>query len=228
METPILSPDIIKLGKKLAAEFAEQERTTPTINWVSQYLAELLHRAENTTDAKLKSSSEKEAMEIIMKLWSNKHVLPYGVRPLHNLKNILDVLDALKKDDPNIPYWQRERNLEQTSPWGKFIAQMRYDSQTIFKITACLVLGGDILKNEKEWSEFPDHLSAEEKKLIEDLDWLVSEYSASALKAIYKEIGDFDQPDSPTDRLNKSFDKMEKLLQAQLKTVADLRKLMTD
>lgn len=223
MESPILSPDIIKLGKKLKSEFARHERSSPTIKWVTQYLAQLIARIENAADEDQKRADEKEAMEIILKLWRNKEELPHEVRPLDNLKDVLDVLDALKSGDPDIPHWQRHRNLEQASPWGKFIAQTRHDSQTIFQITANLVLGADILKKEKEWTEFPGMLSADEAKLIADLDWLVSEYSASAMKNIFKAIGPFDQPEPPTDRINAAFDKMDQLLQAQLKTVASLR-----
>lgn len=87
-----------------------------------------------------------------------------------------------------------------------------------------MVIGQDVLKKEKEWTKFPNLLSKDETKLIEDLDWLVSEYSASALTEIYVTIdkkGDIPQP--PAKRLEKAFDKKELLLKQQLKTFASLR-----
>jgi hypothetical protein len=228
MESPILSPDIIALGRKLNSEFSKNERTTPTTKWITQYLAELMFRIEKSNDDEQKRIAEKEAFEIILKLWHNKDAIPNAIRPLGNLKDALDVLDALKADDPETPYWQKTRNVESYSPWGKFIAQSRQDSQMIFQITACLVLGGDILKKEKEWSEFPGLLTSEESKIIEDLDWLVSEYSAAALHGIRIKIGDFDMPEPPTDRLTKAFDKIEQLLQEQIKSVSALRARMLE
>ncbi|MCO5950576.1 hypothetical protein [Mucilaginibacter flavidus] len=223
MESPIPSQEVITLGKKIAAELAKHDRTSPTIKWVSQYLAEIIHRAEKTKDKAEKAKSEQVCVDIILKLWKQKAVLPHGAQPMSGLRDALDVLLALKEYKPTTPYWQLGRDLETYSPFGKFVAKLREDHQLIFKIVAHLVLAGNALKREKEWAKFPNLLSEDEKTLIDELDWLVSQYCAPALKRIALEIGDIDQPPAPEDRINLAFDKMAKLYKEELAALEDLR-----
>ena len=128
MESTIPSQEIIALGKKLSKEFSDSDRPSLTVKWVSQYLALLISRIEKPDNEEQKRRDEKECVELIFKLWNNKEILPHSVRPLANLKDALDVLSALKDDDPNVPHWQHTRNVENYSPWGKFIEQLRLDS----------------------------------------------------------------------------------------------------
>lgn len=223
MESPIPSSEVIALGKKIAAELAKHDRTSPTIKWVSQYLAELIDRAEKTEDPSEKAKAAQACVDIILKLWRQKSAIPHGAQPLNSLGDALDVLDALKEYAQTTPYWQRGRDLETRTPYGKFVAQMREDHEVMFKIMVHLVLAGDALQREKEWQQFPELLSVEEKKLIDELDWLVSQYSAPALDNIYKAIGDFDRPAAPEDRINLAFDKMVKMNQEQLTAIEALR-----
>jgi hypothetical protein len=224
MESPIPSTEIIALGKKLAREFAKDERVSPTLGWVCQYLAELINRIETATDIEQKKKYEKECLEIILKLWKNKAALPHRIRPLQHLEVALEVLAALKDDDPQIPVWQRTRDLENKSPYGKFVERLREDSQMIVQIIALLVIGKDILAREKEWAVFPGLLSDDEKKIIDDLDWLVSTHSASAYKSVFADLDDLEPPASPVDRYNTAIDKIISLLSTQIKSAEALTK----
>jgi hypothetical protein len=221
MAQSIPSPKVIKLGKKIAKEFSRADRIHVTLGWMAHHLAETINQAETEKDPALKQKAEQESVELILKLWEHREHFPGEVRPLAELDNALAVLAALNDEDAEFPAWNRYQNIETSSPWGKFLQELRWNADHIIKVIIYTVVSMDALKREKEWLKSPELLSSKEKEIIEGLDRLIKSYGDVT---VY--IGDAPEKKGknlPKKRLVAAFDKIEELLQSQLTRLAEVR-----
>ncbi len=221
MAPSIPSPEVIKLGNKLVKEFSKGDRINATLRWMAHYLAEIMDKAGKLTDPVAKKKAENECVALILKLWKHREFLPGEVRPLSKLEGAVAALSALNEEDADFPVWNRYRNIEDSSPWGKFLQDLRWNADHIIRIIIFMVVNLDILSKEKEWLEFPDMLSQKEKEMIEGLDRLIKSYGEVTIKI--RNDPNEQAPVPHKKRLEASFDKIESLLQEQLKLLADVR-----
>jgi len=109
---------VLKLGKKLVAEFSADGRADTLTRWMAHYLAELFDKIDKAKGAERKEL-EKETVDVILKIWKHRWTLPNGRRPLENflpLLNHLNKLDAGANDSyfyPKIPF--KEKNTKSKS-----------------------------------------------------------------------------------------------------------------
>lgn len=220
MEELKRSQEIISLGKKIIQEFSREDRRNTTLGWMAHYIAELIVSAENEMKPDRKIKLQKEASEIILAIWSKRNDFPRGSRPLSGLSSAVEVINSLKADEP-MSYWERIRGYEEDSEWGKFAKTLFRSSQTIFDLTLLASIGHEILLKEKEWTEFPNLLSEEEKQILDYLDRML-ERDESPIKVVVADSAADDEEQKPQ-KIEEVFDKIERLLQEQIKKFEALK-----
>lgn len=205
---------IISLGKKLIEELELTHTTNTLSRWMAHYLAELIEEAEGATFKEKKRILQQECCEIILKLWSNKEILPINT-PLKNLQQLVKLLESLlEKKDRELPLWHNRSKIANESSWSDFMETVKRNSEQIFQKLLNIHLHEDLLKKEKYWLEnHAEFLSEAEKKFIQDLEILIyikkGEISSSSPNG---QIGHIDR----IERLKYVFDDLESLLEEQM------------
>lgn len=86
---------IIKLGKQLVELLGKGRDADLLSRWMSHYIAELIVRAETSTN-KAKHAAEKECCNTILALWKHRASFSSGMRPFERFDDILRVLEYLQ------------------------------------------------------------------------------------------------------------------------------------
>jgi len=222
MEQSQLQQQTIALGKKLVAEFTVNDRISLSLRWMAHFLAELICKVERETDNQKKDELNEKACRIILEIWQSRNSLPDNIKPGGLLEKASEVFASLSAKDPDIPYWKIMREAEDMSPWGKYARRIRENSEHSFSLLVYCNIGLSLLKREKEWSEFPDLLSAEEQNFISNLDNLLR-HTETRVQIIFNTPEKKVIKKEPPSKLEKAFDKMQELLDAQQKALNELR-----
>ncbi len=75
---------------------------------MAHHLAELIDEAENGATASKRSTAQKRATEIILKIWEHRLSLPGDLHPLAQYKDVLQVLDRLRLDNNPYRFYRRD------------------------------------------------------------------------------------------------------------------------
>lgn len=213
METSKHTQEIIALGKKLVSEFSAQDRRDVTLNWMAHHLSALMVSAEKETDEKKKSELNEQACQAILTIWQSRNDFPKGTRPLSGLSEAVEVIRSLREEDPNADYWARHRELHQNSAWGNFAESLRSSNDTIYALTMYASIGEDLLAKEKEWTEFPNLLSDEERELLEYIDEVIRR-DEHPIRIVYTSADKPKEKPKP-EKIDRIFTKIDKLLKQQ-------------
>ncbi len=98
---------VYKLGQKIAEELGYSESVDTLGKWMSQYIAELIVKAEADD---CDNSIKQECAEEILKIWSYRKTLPNGKRPFESFERIFYTLDSLS--DKQRPHYRYFNNLQ--------------------------------------------------------------------------------------------------------------------
>jgi len=219
MEQSKHSQEIIDLGKKLVKEFSKHDQRDTTLSWMAHYLSELIISVENEHDGEKRTVLQAKACEVILGIWKNRDDFPRGTRPLTGLSSAVEVINSLRKNDPD--YWARSRSYEDHSEWGNFAETMRNSSQNVFDLTLLASVGQEMLLKEKEWSEFPNLLSAEEKEILDFIDQVLQR-DKNPIRIVYTTAGSKKKGRKP-EKIELVFKRIEKLLNLQLQKYEQLK-----
>lgn len=85
------------LGSAIVAELRLDTRGELLQRWMAHHLAETIQAAESATGAK-KAKLERDAVNLILKLWSHRSALPESVDPLAGCREALDMLRRLQPE----------------------------------------------------------------------------------------------------------------------------------
>jgi hypothetical protein len=121
----------LELGQAIVRELELDARGNVLERWLAQHLAELMLVAEGASGNK-KKEAERQAVDLILKLWSHRRALPSSVDPLGGYRDAIAVLSRLM---PN------------TDPWRRYPHTHSYEGllQEIFDTFSRAVVGGLLL-----------------------------------------------------------------------------------
>jgi hypothetical protein len=222
METSKHTQEIIALGKKLVSKFSAHDRREITLNWMAHHLSALMVSAEQETDKTKKAELNEQACSAILTIWQSRSDYPKGTRPLSGLSEAVEVIRSLRDEDPQTDYWAKHRELQQNSAWGNFAEYLRSSNDTIYALTMYASIGEDLLAKEKEWAEFPNLLSEEEKELLEYIDEVICR-DENPIRIIYTSA-DKTEEKPESEKIDRIFSKIEKLLKQQMDQFEILKK----
>lgn len=211
MEKSKLSEEIvIKLGKKIVEELQLESSLNTLGIWMSHYLAELIQKSENCDSKDEEIAIKRECYDVILKLWQNVEHLPNVTKPLSELEPLIEMLDALKKDNYISPFWRNISDNYKNPTWKEWITLLKEKSENIFELSLYTTINTDLLNKKKGWmSDYKTLLSDEELKMFEHLEDLVNRSkSFISFNDDKEEILNLDKL-SPQEKLENIFNRIE-------------------
>jgi hypothetical protein len=89
--------DLLGLGVHLVRELGLRDSTDTMGRWLAHYLAELMTEAANRKKSVAhRVEAQKQAADLILKIWERRNLLPGNAYPLAPYKEILKVLGLLR------------------------------------------------------------------------------------------------------------------------------------
>jgi hypothetical protein len=161
--------EIISLGKTIIQDFTTDESRDRTLQWMAHYLAELITKAEQETSKSQKAKLKKECTEMILKIWEKRANFPRQTRPLAGLSEVLPIIKALEKQRSTLA-WEDYISERNDKPLVKFIRSVWQSMQELIRVSLVATITSEIIIREKDWLTHLNHLSEEERTLIEYLD----------------------------------------------------------
>jgi len=166
---------IIKLGKKIVEELKLEPSVNTLGRWMSHYVAELIHKSENCESSEEEVILKRECFDTILKLWQNMEHLPNVTKPLTDLEPLIELLDALKKEDYRYPFWRNFRDDYKNPTWRTWLTLVKENSENIFELCLYASINSNLLKKKKGWlNEYKSLIKEDEKKMLEHLEYLVN------------------------------------------------------
>ncbi len=202
--------EIIKLGKRIVEELKLEPSVNTLGRWMSHYVAELIQRMENCETKDEELALKKECFDVILKLWQNVEHLPNVTKPLTELEPLLELLDALKKEDYTYPFWRNFRDDFENPTWKAWTTLVKENSENIFELSLYTSINSELLKKKKGWlKDFKAMIKEDEQKMLEHLEHLVnrSKSFVSFTDEIEEKINFDELP--PKERLNAILNKIE-------------------
>ena len=87
--------DILELGKVLVSELKLEESRDTLAKWLAHHVAELITRAEQEPNPAMRRKAADQAVDTILRIWSQRDHLPGNANPFAPYRNILQILSAL-------------------------------------------------------------------------------------------------------------------------------------
>ncbi len=97
--------DILALGQAIVRELELDDRGAVLERWLAHHLAELMSEADREVGP-TKAAAEQQAVDLILRLWMHRRVLPEPVDPLGGYRDAIAVLGRLM---PEADPWARYR-----------------------------------------------------------------------------------------------------------------------
>ena len=151
--------DVLELGRVIVRQLEIDTHGELLSRWMAHHLAELIQTAEHGNGI-AKQIAEKQAVELILKLWANRRTLPTTADPMSGHQAAIKVLAAM---------------LPTADPWSRFRRTNSNDDllHEMFGVLVQLIMGGLLLTRpveertieDTEWSA----LSDEEQFIIQQL-----------------------------------------------------------
>lgn len=153
---------MLALGRVIVRQLELAQPGDVLARWMAHHLAELIKTAESSEGA-AKQDAEDRAVDLILKLWTNRRVLPVPADPLSGYRDAIRILSRLQ---PSADPWHRFRRASSDE-------ELLHD---MFGAMAQLIKCGLLLTRETDLREIDDieraALSVEETYLLEIFeDW---------------------------------------------------------
>ncbi len=155
--------DVLALGQAIVRQLELDERGEVLERWLAHHLAELISEADHAAGLE-KAAAERQAIDLILKLWMHRRALPEPVDPMGGYRNAISVLGRL---------------MPEADPWRRYRKNGSYEDllHETFQILCRIVLGGILLTQAtrtRSISEVESKALAEEEVFLrEELErWL--------------------------------------------------------
>lgn len=99
----ITNQEIINLGKAIITELGMEIDCNTPARWLVHYIAENIHKSENSQGEE-KESAERKCVDAIIKLWHHRSELPRGINPFSEFDSVFRGLSRLDKSSQK-PYF---------------------------------------------------------------------------------------------------------------------------
>jgi hypothetical protein len=148
----------LALGQVIVRELKLDNRGAVLQRWLAHHLAEVMAEAEQAVGP-AKRVAEQQAVDIILKLWMHRRVLPGQVDPLGGFKDAIQVLGRL---------------MPEANPWARLRRHGPYEDllQEMFEAMCQVVLGGVLItqvKHNRSISEPELNLLEREEALLAEV-----------------------------------------------------------
>lgn len=213
--------DVSGVGDELVKQLGEAAEHNLLVRWMAEHLADLLQQYENASgEAKQKLAAQ--CSDIILKIWSHRHHLPSGARPLESFEALFQTLQQLSQDTsryPMVKFFDKPETREDEGVLGAALAIDRAAASLIryslAEITAALA------KKNKRWAEVAKSMSSTGRdiqivfRLTEDAETLAQK-NARLRK---EQIEDIEEMIERLALLEKKAPALRKHLEARLNSV---------
>ncbi|WP_158702909.1 hypothetical protein [Melaminivora suipulveris] len=108
MANSVSPKDTLALGSAIVDELRLDTRGELLQRWMAHHLAETIKAAELAVGAK-KAKLERDAVSLILKLWSHRSALPEPVDPLSGCREALNILRRLQPEANPWAHFSRRR-----------------------------------------------------------------------------------------------------------------------
>lgn len=159
--------DLLGLGAHLVRELGLRDSTDTMGRWLAHHLAERMKEAANRRNSVARRvKAQKQAADLILKIWERRAVLLGNAYPLAPYKQILKVLSLLR---PDVNPWHQRSE----TPYQSLAAGI-YDRLCRLVIGLLLVDGAPHLRRRtRKRNESLEFLATEERKILKELErWL--------------------------------------------------------
>lgn len=106
LEKSLPLKDVLVLGHHLATELGFSDSCDTLGKWMSHHLAEVMDRAEQESNLERKEEYQKQAVELILKVWKHRTSLKADAYPLARFRGIIESLSILS---PEANVWERNK-----------------------------------------------------------------------------------------------------------------------
>jgi hypothetical protein len=89
----------LALGRYLVRELGLEDSTDTLGRWMAHHLAELMGRAQRARTTAERRTAQRDAVDVILRIWQHRAKLPSGAYPLAPYKDLLIALNALRPSD---------------------------------------------------------------------------------------------------------------------------------
>lgn len=113
-------PDVLELGVEIVKQLGERAEDDLLASWMAEYVGEKILEVKSAR-GKQRAALENECSELILKLWSHRHHLPNGARPLESFEPIFVVLNELSQDRPRYSLLRNLPPIDTISEVGKIV-----------------------------------------------------------------------------------------------------------
>ncbi len=166
---------MLALGDELIKQLGEVADRNLLVKWMAQHLADLMLQYKRASGLDKLALGE-QCAAIIMEIWSNRHHLPSGARPLEDFEPLFNIVAQLKADDTRYPTLRiLGRNVEATGPGSKiFNAALAIDkaASSLIRYSLAEMAAQLAIKNNK-WAEIAKFMSPRDH----DMEIILTAYS---------------------------------------------------
>jgi hypothetical protein len=225
MEQSNQQAEILELGRKIVNELIPDgnDRLSLLEKWMGHYIAELIYKIEHEDNDLAKEKLQKECFETILKLWDKRNSLPSEIMPMNRIKAAIYTLSELKNTRC---IWDRMRNSDETS-WEGVALQIHDNYMEILKICLQASIAQDALGEEKAWvDEFGAILSDEENEIVNELESFLENPKQTLSFIIGGDKTEVESNKVEKDRMTRTFDRLERIIEDQKDIVKKLKKAL--
>lgn len=142
--------DVLALGRVIVRQLELQNRGTVLDRWIAHHLAEVIAEAGRAVGP-AKVESEARAVDLVLKLWAHRRVLPEPIDPLGGYRKAVEVLGRMAPD---------------ANPWAYYRRSGTYNDllREIFELLSTIMVAGVLLTQVSR--ERP--ITEEESKALEE------------------------------------------------------------
>jgi hypothetical protein len=145
-------------------------------------------------------------------------------KPLSDMKPLLELLDALKRDDFSYPYWRQFKVIPDNPTWTGFMDTVKSNSENIFELCIYSIINYDVLGKKPDWlTDHRDMLSKTEIKMIEHLEYLINRSDSILIFSEKSKVEVKLNELSGSERYTAIFDKIESHLDEMRNKLKTLR-----